>query len=67
MSMMGELIFFLGLQIKQMKDDIFISQTKYTKELVKKFGLDDCKTSKTQMTVDANLGVDERGRSTDIH
>jgi hypothetical protein len=67
MSMMGELIFFLGLQIKQMKDDIFISQTKYTKELVKKFDLDDCKTSKTQMTVDANLGVDERGRSTDIH
>jgi Reverse transcriptase (RNA-dependent DNA polymerase) len=34
MSMMSELIFFLGLQIKQMKDDIFISQTKYTKELV---------------------------------
>jgi Reverse transcriptase (RNA-dependent DNA polymerase) len=67
MSMMGDLTFFLGLQIKQMKDDIFISQTKYAKELVKKFGLDDCKTSKTPMTVDANLGVDEGGRSTDIH
>jgi hypothetical protein len=50
-----------------MNDDIFISQTKYAKELVKKFGLDDCKTSKTLMTIDANLGVDEGGRSTDIH
>jgi hypothetical protein len=49
------------------KDGIFISQTKYAKELVKKFGLDDCKTSKTPMAVDANLGVDEGGRSTDIH
>jgi Reverse transcriptase (RNA-dependent DNA polymerase) len=67
MSMMGELIFFLGLQIKQMKDDIFISQIKYAKELVKKFGLDDCKTSKTPMAIDANLGADEGERSTDIH
>jgi hypothetical protein len=50
-----------------MKDDIFISQTKYAKELVKKFGLDDCKTSKTPMTIDANLGVDEGRRSTDIY
>jgi hypothetical protein len=50
-----------------MKDDIVISQTKYAKELVKKFGLDDCKTSKTHIPVDANLGVDEGGRSTDIH
>jgi hypothetical protein len=66
MSMMGELIFFLKLQIKQMNDDIFISQIKYAKELVKKFGLDDCKTSKTHMAVDANLCVDG-GRSTDIH
>jgi Reverse transcriptase (RNA-dependent DNA polymerase) len=67
MSMMGELTFFLGLQIKQMKDDIFISQTKYDKELVKKFGLVDCKTSKTPMEIDVNLGVDDGGRSTDIH
>jgi cytochrome b involved in lipid metabolism len=66
-SMMGELIFFLRLQIKQMKDDIFISQTKYAKELVKKFGLDDCKTSKTPMTIDTNIDIDEWGRSTDIH
>jgi Reverse transcriptase (RNA-dependent DNA polymerase) len=67
MSIKGELIFFLRLQIKQMNDDIFISQTKYAKELIKKFGIDDCKTSKTPMTIDANLGVDEGGKSTNIH
>jgi hypothetical protein len=49
------------------EDDIFISQTKYAKELVKKFGLDDYKTNKTPMEIDANLGVDEGERSTDIH
>jgi Reverse transcriptase (RNA-dependent DNA polymerase) len=67
MSMIGELTFFLGIQIKQMKDDIFISQTEYAKELVKKLDLDDCKTRKTSMEIDANLGVDEGGTPTDIH
>jgi hypothetical protein len=66
-SYLAQLIRHLGLQIKQMKDDIFISQTKYANELVKKFGLDDCKTSKTPMTIDANLGVDEGEMSIDIH
>jgi hypothetical protein len=50
-----------------MNDDIFISQTKYANELVKKFDLDDCKTCKTPMIIDANLGVYEGGKSTDIH
>ncbi|KAK6163969.1 hypothetical protein DH2020_000833 [Rehmannia glutinosa] len=40
MSMMGELNFFLGLQIKQYQEGIYISQSKYTKELLKKFGID---------------------------
>ncbi|KAK6125754.1 hypothetical protein DH2020_040503 [Rehmannia glutinosa] len=40
MSMMGELTFFLGLQFKQMKDGTFISQTKYTIYLMKKFGME---------------------------
>ncbi|KAK6119575.1 hypothetical protein DH2020_046677 [Rehmannia glutinosa] len=40
MSMMGELNFFLGLQIKQCQEGIYISQSKYTKELLKKFGID---------------------------
>ncbi|KAK6161102.1 hypothetical protein DH2020_004483 [Rehmannia glutinosa] len=40
MSMMGELTFFLGLQVKQLKDGTFINQTKYTKDLMKKFGME---------------------------
>ena len=40
MSLMGELTFFLGLQIKQSTNETFISQIKYTKELIKKFGLE---------------------------
>ena len=42
MSMMGELNFFLGLQIKQTKNGIFISQSKYCKELINKFGMEKC-------------------------
>ncbi|KAK6122145.1 hypothetical protein DH2020_044114 [Rehmannia glutinosa] len=40
MSMMGELTFFIGLQVKQLKDGTFISQTKYTRDLMKKFGME---------------------------
>ena len=40
MSMVGELTFFLGLQVKQKKEGIFVSQEKYAKNIVKKFGLD---------------------------
>ncbi|GKB23611.1 retrovirus-related pol polyprotein from transposon TNT 1-94 [Tanacetum coccineum] len=47
MSMMGELNFFLGLQIKQMEDGIFFNQSKYIKEMLKKFGLEDSKPMKT--------------------
>ena len=39
MIMVSELTFFLGLQIRQLKDGIFLSHSKYAKELVKKFGL----------------------------
>ena len=44
MSIMGEWKFFLGLQIKQRKDGIFISQTKYCRELLKKFGMDEARS-----------------------
>jgi hypothetical protein len=47
MSMIGELSFFLGLQIKQLKDGIFISQSKYFKDVLKKFGLENAKPIKT--------------------
>ena len=51
MSMMGELNFFLGLQIKQLKDGIHVSQSKYAMELIKKFGLENAKEMKTPMSV----------------
>ena len=66
MSMMGELNYFLGLQIKQRSDGIFISQVKYTKELIKKFRLEGSKTSKTPMATTIKLDKDEQDKSVDI-
>ena len=43
MSMIGEMNFFLGLQIIQNNENIFISQTKYLNDLLKRFGLENCK------------------------
>ena len=54
-SMIGELNFFLGLQIRQLKDGIFLSQSKYAKELVKKFGLESSKHFKTPMNTTTKL------------
>ncbi|GJR50184.1 retrovirus-related pol polyprotein from transposon TNT 1-94 [Tanacetum coccineum] len=65
MSMMGELNFFLGLQIKQMEDDIFFNQSKYIKEMLKKFGLEDSKPMKTPMSFDTKLMKDEECESID--
>ena len=59
MSMMGELNYFLGLQIKQTKDGIFINQAKYTKKLIKRFGLEESKVSKTPMSTTTKLDKDE--------
>nr|GEV26006.1 hypothetical protein [Tanacetum cinerariifolium] len=59
MSMMGEINFFLGLQIKQMEDNIFFNQSKYIKEMLKKFGLEDSKPMKTPMSSDTKLKKDE--------
>ena len=65
MSMMGELKFFLRLQIKQCKDGIFINQTKYTREILKKFGMDGVKSSKTPTSSTTKLNKDENGKSVD--
>ncbi|GKB57498.1 retrovirus-related pol polyprotein from transposon TNT 1-94 [Tanacetum coccineum] len=65
MSMMGERNFFLGLQIKQMEDDIFFNQSKYNKEMLKKFGLEDSKPMKTLMSSDTKLMKDEECESVD--
>ncbi|GJX52382.1 retrovirus-related pol polyprotein from transposon TNT 1-94 [Tanacetum coccineum] len=59
MSMIGELNFFLGLQIKQLEDGIFFNQSKYIKEMLKKFGLEDSKPIKTPMSSEAKLTKDE--------
>ncbi|GKB43901.1 retrovirus-related pol polyprotein from transposon TNT 1-94 [Tanacetum coccineum] len=65
MSMMGELNFFLGLQIKQMEDGIFFNQSKYIKEMLKKFGLEESKPIKTPMSSDTKLTKDEECESVD--
>nr|GEW06632.1 retrovirus-related Pol polyprotein from transposon TNT 1-94 [Tanacetum cinerariifolium] len=65
MSMMGELNFFLGLQIKQSEDGIFFNQSKYIKEMLKKFGLEDSKPMKIPMSPDTKLMKDEEGESVD--
>ena len=65
MSMMGELTFFLALQVKQTKDGIFISQSKYEKELVKKFNLENSQHAPTPMSTSVKLDADESGKDVD--
>ncbi|GJZ52741.1 retrovirus-related pol polyprotein from transposon TNT 1-94 [Tanacetum coccineum] len=65
MSMMGELNFFLGLQIKQMENEIFFNQSKYIKEMLKKFGLEDSKPTKTPMSTEIKLTKDDEADSVD--
>ena len=55
MSIMGELNYFLGLQVKQRDDGIFINQAKYIRELTKKFSLENAKISKTPMATTLSL------------
>ncbi|GJU59330.1 copia protein [Tanacetum coccineum] len=65
MSMMGELNFFLGLQIKQMEDGIFFNQSKDIKETLKEFSLKDSKPMKIPMSSDTKLTKDEECESVD--
>jgi hypothetical protein len=66
MSMIGELSFFLGLQVKQAKDGTFIYQSKYVNYLLKRFGMDNSKPIKTPMATNAHLNLDEGGNSVDL-
>jgi hypothetical protein len=59
MSMMGELTFFLGIQMKQTNEGIFIHQAKYTKDLIKKFNMAELKPMSTPMSIIAMLDLDE--------
>ncbi|XP_019262625.1 PREDICTED: uncharacterized protein LOC109240431 [Nicotiana attenuata] len=65
MSMMGELTFFLGLQIQQTEEGNFICQTKYTKELIQKFCMSKAKSIGTPMSPTTNLDKDEQGTPVD--
>jgi hypothetical protein len=65
MSMMGELTFFLGIQVKQTKEGIFIHQTKYMKDLMKKFNMAELKPVSTSMSTAVVLDPDENGDAID--
>jgi hypothetical protein len=65
MSLLGELSFFLGLQIHQRNQGIFISQTKYIREMLKRFRMEDCKPVTTPMQTSCKLRKDDDSKSTD--
>jgi hypothetical protein len=65
MSMMGKLNYFLGFQVKQLKEGTFISQKKYTQDLLKRFGMKDAKPTKTPMGTDGHLDLNKGGKSFD--
>ncbi|GJY52735.1 putative ribonuclease H-like domain-containing protein [Tanacetum coccineum] len=64
---MGELTFFLGLQVKQKEDGIFLSQNKYVTEILRKFGFSDVKTASTPMETHKPLLKDADGEDVDEH
>ncbi|GKA29464.1 hypothetical protein Tco_0715709 [Tanacetum coccineum] len=67
MSSMGELTFFLGLQVTQKYDGIFISQDKYVDEILKKFGFLTVKTASTPMETSKPLLKDAKAEDVDVH
>jgi hypothetical protein len=65
MSMMGELQFFLGLQIKQSKEGTFVHHANYTKDIVRKFKMEDSKFMATPISTTTALDADEEGEHVD--
>src|SRR4030065_1003418 len=65
MSLVGELTYFLGLQAKQMEDTIFISQSKYAKNIIKKFGMENVGHKRTPAATHLKLTKDEKGVDVD--
>eukprot|EP00253_Pinus_taeda_P004411 PITA_04411 len=59
MSLLGELTYFLGLQVQQNKDGIFLSQTKYLKQILKKYGMEDSKPVCTPMVTGCSLSAND--------
>jgi hypothetical protein len=65
MSMTGELQFFLGLQIKQLKEGTFVHQAKYTMDIVRNFKMENSKAMTTPMSTTTALDADEEGEHVD--
>jgi hypothetical protein len=63
-SMMGELAFFLGVEVKQTKQETFVDQAKYTNDLMKKFNMAELKPMSTLMSMATSLDPDENGEAT---
>nr|GEV75335.1 hypothetical protein [Tanacetum cinerariifolium] len=63
----GELTFFLGLQVEQQKDGIFLSQDKYSCDILKKFGFSSIKSASTLMETHKPLSKDGNGTNVDVH
>ena len=66
MSMMGELTYFFSFQVSQRNDGIFICQSKYVRDLLKKYALEDALTGKTPMATATKLDQDDPGKCVDI-
>nr|GEX77769.1 uncharacterized mitochondrial protein AtMg00810-like [Tanacetum cinerariifolium] len=67
MSAMGELNFFLGLQVLQKEDGIFLSQDKYVRDILKKFRYSEVRSSNTPMDKENHWGKDGTGKDVDLH
>ena len=65
MSMMGELTYFLGLQVKQLKHGTFLKLSKYCFDLLKEFKMEDCKEAPTPIATNCIMDVDEAGQPVD--
>ncbi|GJU32265.1 retrovirus-related pol polyprotein from transposon TNT 1-94 [Tanacetum coccineum] len=65
MSMMGEMTFFLGLQVNQSPRGIFINQSKYVLEILKKYGMETCVPVRTSMEIKDKLDLDQNGTPVD--
>ena len=61
MSLVGELTYFLGIQVKQVDDSILISQSKYEKNILKKFGIENASHKRTPVPTHLKLSKDEKG------
>ncbi|KAJ9553894.1 hypothetical protein OSB04_017939 [Centaurea solstitialis] len=67
MCSIGELTFFLGLQVKQKADGIFMNQAKYVASMLQKFGMNDAKSASTPMETHKHLNADVEGEEVDVH